>query len=251
MSLLDGAKGQTAVAIKVFADELDAGGREDRAVLLNLKEEDRLPRVRRTEFQKALETSSGTARERLRMACQAGGQALPVPTKKRHKVKSEWRTYTTLDKLQRYGFASGAAVAPTEAPPRLPLARRYGTGSKGESYPFWITNMSDGGNADEVRDRLGLAHVPAGEVLYRVGIRVDRQRSLHIPSAVDAGFSPPWRRPPNTHTEPWGLTRDLRNDFPAEAELLATPSDDDHKYAERIGLLHQSPPTDYLIRRIP
>lgn len=251
MSLLDGAKGTTAAAVKAFADELEAGGREDKAVLLNLKEEDRLPQARRAAFQKALETSTGTPREKLRAACSGGGQALPVPTKKRDAVKTEWRTCMTLDKLQRYGFASGAAVAPTEAPPRVPLSRRYGSGPKGESYPFWITNMTDRSNPDEVRDRLGLAHLPAGEMLYRVGVRVDEKRPLHIPSAMDAGFSPPWRRPPTTHAEPWGLTRDLRDDRPAEAELLATPSDDDEKHAQKIGLLRQSPPTDYLVKRIP
>lgn len=247
MSLLDGAKGATAAAVKAFADDLDAGGREDRAVLLNLREEDRLPKTRRAAFQKAIETTTGTAREKLGAACKGGGQALRVPAKKRNQIKTEWRTYMTFKKLLDRGFASGASVTPAGAPRRLPLSRPYDSGP----YPFWITNMKDRGNPDEVRDRLGLAHLPAGAVVYRVGVRVDEKRSLHIPSAIDAGFSPPWRKPPATHADPWGLTRDLRDDRPAEPELLATPSNDDERHAELIGTLRQSPPTDYLVKRIP
>ncbi|MBK9266418.1 MAG: hypothetical protein IPM54_42355 [Polyangiaceae bacterium] len=252
MSLVDGARGAVAAAVKTFVDELEAGGREDRAVLLNLREEDRLPKTRRAAFQKALAAATGTAPDKLREACKSGGRALRVLAKKRPKVQPEWRTYMTLDKLQRHGFVSGAAVDPSAAPPRLPLTRRWGSDGAGNEYPFWITTMTDGGDADEVRDRLGLAHLPAGEVLYRVAVHVDdKKRPLHVPSAIDAGFSPPWRRPPKSHSEPWGLTRDLRDDRPAEPELLATPNDADERSAHQVGLLRRSPPTDYLVKRIP
>lgn len=207
MSLLDGATGTAVAALKAFADELEAGGREERAVLLNLKEENRLPKKHRTAFQKAIEAAPGMAQQKLNAACKTGGQALPVPAKKRGQIQPEWRTFVTFGKLLSRGLASGAAVTPAGAPRRLPLNRKYGSGAGGESYPFWITNLKDSGDPDEVRDRLGLAHLPAGDALYRVGIRVDANRSVHIPSAIDAGFSPPWRRPPATHTEPWGLTR--------------------------------------------
>lgn len=250
MSLVDGAEPATAAAVALFVSELKAGSREDRAVLLNLREEDRVPGAVRVGFHASLAAVSGTCAERLGKACKGGSCALPVDGSERHKIAEPWSVYATLTKLQSSGYASDAAVDPSEAPPRVALKRPFGRASTGAEYPFWITTVQ-GGDADEVRDRLGLAHIPSGEVLYRVGVTVDASRPVHIPSALDAGYGPPWRRPPRKHAEPWGLTRDLRSDEPREPELLTRPSDTDPRSAEQIGLLGRSPSIDYLKVRVP
>ena len=74
-------------------------------------------------------------------------------------------------------------------------------------------------------------------------------RPLYIPTALDAGWYPAWRRPPPAHAEPWGMTRHLRSDAPSEPELLALPDDADSRLALYVGRVATAPPRDYLRAR--
>jgi len=251
MSLLDESIADHAAAVQRLRDELAAGSLQEKAALLNLREETRVPEDVRRAFHAALAVSTATtAIERFREACGIGLLSLDLGKPRPPAVRGTWSTCMTIDKLQRFGFVA-SAQSPGVAPPRrVTLSRRYGTSADGAEHPFWISTCASH-DANEVRDRLGLCLVLKGQHLYRleVSVEVDPERDLYRPSALDSEAQPAWRRPPPEHNEPWGMTRDLRTDAAAEPELLTKSHREDGLYAAFVGSTTESPSTAYLTAR--
>jgi len=251
MSLVDGVDPAVAGAVDEVVSFLKGGGRGEQAVLLNLEEEDRVPDGTRASFHARIAASAGKPpMGRFLDACWSHTCVLPVPDGDRGKIPAAWRTFVTLKKLQELKYASDAIVDAADAPPRLTFARTFKKESGGREIVIWITTTT-GRDADDVRDRLGLEFFAAGHVIYWIEVNIDATRPLHIPTALDAGNGPAWRRPPRSHKEPWGLTRDLRSDDPREPELLTYSSDSDEKGATNVGELMRNPSDAYLKKRIP
>ena len=120
----------------------------------------------------------------------------------------------------------------------------------GADRTFWITDTTHA-DADGIRDSLGLCWMPRGAEIYRVCIRLPRAptRPLFVPSALDAGFYPAWRRPSPAHPSGWGMTRHLESDLPSHPELLAMPDAADDLEAVHVGAVTTDPPTGYLRAR--
>jgi hypothetical protein len=245
MALLDGAAPGHLAGLQLLAQELDGGTPLERGVLLNLREEGRVPDATRGAFHAALLASTGSAVDRVGAACRVGPCCLPVGGA----VPSAWSSYSTLEKLVRRGFVPTPLVR-TRPPRRLPLSRPYNTDAAGGSRCFWITTAR-GADPDDLRDRLGLDTVAANEALYRLDLAVNAPRPAHVPTALDAAAKPPWRHPPPGHAEPWGMTRDLRDDRPAEPELLIHAAPGDPRFVSLVGEIARQPSDDYLKKRIP
>lgn len=251
MSLLKPAAPAHAPALKRLAATLRAGDEHDRAVELNLQEEDRVPDSRRRAFHAALAGSKRRAwKDRLKEAVPAAQRSLLVPTPRPGGVAGTWWHHVGLASLQKYKYVSLALHKGSRPPPRLRLARPMGRPENGADLPFWITSATSA-SAEDIRDRLGLCFIFRGEKLYRISIVVSASslRMLYIPTAVDAGFYPAWRRPEVSHTEPWGMTRHLQTDLASERELLALPDSADAQEAHLVGVIGSDPPRGYLRER--
>jgi hypothetical protein len=186
----------------------------------------------------------------MRDAAPVAQRALPVPAPRPAAVAGAWWHHVALESLQKYKYVSLALRGGTRPPPRLRLARPVGRPETGADLPFWITNAT-GAGADDIRDKLGLCFVPRGAQLYRIHIGVDAApgRPLYIPTALDAGSYPAWRRPGASHTDPWGMTRHLETDVASAPELLALPDPADELDAHHVGLVGTDPPRGYLRER--
>lgn len=247
-SLLDPTDSPWAEQVCALIDELAGGEPEARAVLVSFREEDRVGHLR-VRFHEEAVGAGGPARERVRAACGVGRCALEVPAARRGEVQGAWGTFTSLRKLRRFDYVAPVSTEPTEAPPRIALRRRYGTdAARPGEHPFWITSAA-GGDADDLRDRLGLTTVDARETLYRIEVAIHPSRPMFVPTALDSGGEPAWRQPPAGHHGPLGLTRDLRDDAPREPELLVHPDDADARVATQVGRLTRPPSREYLGRR--
>jgi hypothetical protein len=250
MSLLDGPDPAHAPAVKRLKARLRAGNEEARAVLLNLIEEDRVPHTARAAFHAALARATHRlARRRFQEATWASPMALPVPTPRPAAIQGTWWHHVTLASLQKFNYFT-LAVRPASPPPRLPLARPMGRAQNGANRSLWITTTT-GPNADDLRDRLGLGGMMRDDQLYRVrmGVGVAPLRPLYIPTALDAGWYPAWRRPAPSHAAPWGMTRHLQTDAPSEPELLTLPHMADAQEAGYVGRIGTDPPRGYLRAR--
>lgn len=252
MSLVDGAEPTCEAAVARLVADLMAGSPEDQAVLLNLREEDRVPDSRRAAFHSELVAVAVTKKavDRIWDAAQVAFLVLPVPSPRPPALGGTWRTYVTLRALQKYGYVRKVTRPRSPPPRRLRLERPIGRPEAGADLFFWVT-PKESADADELRDRLGLGHMADGEELYRIEIPMAASpaRPLHIPTALDSRANPRWRRPPSGHKEPWGLTRDLRTDDAAEPELLARPHAGDPLEARHVGRIRRVPSTGYLARR--
>ncbi len=251
MSLLDFPATAHAPAVNLFARRLRAGNEQDRALLLNLQEEDRVPNDKRTAFHAALAGSRRRAwNDRFKDAAPAAQRALPVPVPHPRGIAGTWWHHVKLKDLQRHKFVSLALQRVSRPPPRMPLVRRMGQPASGTDFSFWITSASSA-NANDIRDRLGLCATERGAQLYRISIGVSRAptRALFVPSVIDAGFYPAWRHPGASHTDPWGMTRHLETDAVSERELLALPDAADALEAHYVGLVSTDPPHGYLVAR--
>jgi hypothetical protein len=235
--------------MKRFAARLRAGSHAERAVLLNLQEEDRVPDRKKKAFHAALAGSKRRSWEaRFKEAAKAAPLALPVPAPRRASIAGAWCTHVGLTTLQKHKYLARSSTKGARPPLRLSLTRPIGRTKEGTDVLFWITNATSK-SADEIRDRLGLCFVKRGETLYRIGVDAARGRPLYIPTALDAGFYPAWRRPASAHTHPWGMTRHLATDAPSEPELLALPDAADDRQAHHVGLVRTDPPDGYLAAR--
>jgi hypothetical protein len=255
MSLLENPIPAHAPTVKRLRVRLRAGNAEARAVLLNLIEEDRVQDSHRAAFHAKLAGATQRyARERFKDAARAAPRPLPLAIPRPGAVRGHWWHHVTLKTLQRFQYLSRAVkIGPSRPPARLPLVRPIGRAASGGGLSLWITTKT-GSDADSLRDRLGLCFVKSGSHLYAVRIAMDAlpARPLYIPTALDAGWYPAWRRPPSGHAAPWGMTRHLRTDDPSEPELLALPEDTDGRLAQYVGRIATAPPRDYLrARRLP
>ncbi len=97
-------------------------------------------------------------------------------------------------------------------PPRLRLKRCAREGAP------WFFCAFDHGEAQEsldaltatkARSGLGLAHVPAGDFLYRTTVALRPLDHLRVPSLLDTGGEPPWRPVDAAEYPNFGWTRDL------------------------------------------
>lgn len=246
MSLLDAVDPAHAPALKRFAARLRAGGEEERAVLMNLQEEDRVPDGKRAAFQAKLSGSKRRAwKDRFADASQVALRTLSVGAAR---PTTMWWHHVTLAQLQRFQFVSFAMKA-SRPPRRLPLLRPVGRPARGMDRIFWITDATHP-SADDIRNHLGLCLIPRGEELYRVRIGASAAgRPLYVPSALDAGFYPAWRRPNPAHASGWGMTRHLETDACSQPELLAFPDAADERSANHVGPVQTDPPRGYLRAR--
>lgn len=204
MSLLAAPSTAHAPAVNLFAQQLGAGDASNRALLLNLQEEDRVPSGKRKAFHAALARSRHRdCKAQFKEAALAAQRALPVPVPHPRGIAGTWCHHVGLGDLKRYNYVSSALQRMVRPPPRIPLARRIGQREDGSVDVFWITNHT-GANADDIRNRLGLCMTVRGDHLCRINIGVDRvpNRPLFVPTAVDAGFYPAWRHPGPSHTHP-------------------------------------------------
>ncbi len=247
MSLLDAVDPAHAPPLKRFAATLRAGGAEDRAVLLNLQEEDRVPESRRRAFQAKLVASKKRSwKARFEEAAPEAILALPIPGAR---PSTSWWHHVTLKQLRKHKYIS-RSMKKAQSPQRLQLVRPMGRPAQGADRTFWITDTTHA-SADEIRNRLGLCLIKRGEDLYRVsiGAAATPPRPLYVPSALDAGFYPAWRRPSPAHPAGWGLTRHLATDACSQPELLAFPHAADDLRAHRVGPVLTAPPRGYLRAR--
>lgn len=247
MSLLRAVDPAHARALDNFARRLRGGTQEDRAILRNLQEEDRIPPPQRRAFQAALAASKRRSwAARFSDAVPKARLALAVPTPRPTPLAGPFWHHVPLRALQKYGYVSLAAMAKgSRAPRRVRLTKPIG-----HSTGFWITDATSG-NSDDIRNRLGLCFCARGEQLYRIGIRVGPvpSRPLYIPTAVDAGYYPAWQRTDVGHAHPWGLTRHLVTNVASEREILALPDAADSRWADLVGTVATDPPRDYLLVR--
>ncbi|XXT17447.1 hypothetical protein WME94_45190 [Sorangium sp. So ce429] len=253
MSLLDSPDPAHAAAVKRLRTRLRTGSTEARAVLLNLIEEDRVPSSERATFHTRLAGSTARrARDRLAEAARVAPRVLSVPSPRPPAIQDDWWHHVTLKQLQAYKYLS-RAVKRSRPPPRIALDRPIGETASGAGVSVWITKNT-GNDADDLRDRLGLCVMKSGNHLYRIRIAVRSapSRPLYIPTALDAGWYPAWRRPNSGHNAPWGMTRHLRTDAPSEPELLVLPDAADDREVRYVGEVRTAPPRDYLSnRRLP
>ncbi|KYF49834.1 hypothetical protein BE04_21375 [Sorangium cellulosum] len=213
-------------------------------------EEDRVPSSERSAFHARLTSStSRLARARLAEAARAAPRVLTVPSPRPPAIQGDWWHHVTLKALQGYKYLS-RAVKRSRPPPRVSLARPIGQSASGAGVSVWITR-STGADADDLRHRLGLCTIKSGNHLYRIRMAVSAapSRPLYIPTALDAGWYPAWRRPDAGHNAPWGLTRHLRTDAPSEPELLVLPDTADAREARYVGEVRTAPPRGYLAKR--
>lgn len=251
MPLLEPSTPAHAPALRRFAARLREGDEQDRSLLLNLAEEDRIPDDKRDAFHTALVNSRKRSwKHRFWEAAPAAERALPVPTPRPAEISGTWWHHVPLRALERFRYVSPALHGVSRPPPRLPLRRPIGRPETGPDRSFWITAATNA-SADEIRNRLGLCLIIRGEILYRIRIEIDRApaRPLYIPTAVDAGFYPAWRHPGSGHSGACGLTRHLTTDAASERELLALPDDADATVAQHVGRVDTAPPRDYLRAR--
>lgn len=252
MSLLSPTEPAHAAALKRFAATMRRGDDAARAVLQNLHEEDRLPHDACSLFQRALNCSRPRSWiAQFRSAARMSERRLAVASPRPSAIDGTWWTHITLEALQKYGYAS-KALKGAPPPRRLPLTRRIGTAADGAALTFWITDATSS-SADDIRDRLGLCYLVRDQQVYRVRIDLTAApaRPLYIPTALDAGFYPAWRRPAPDHTAPWGMTRHLGSGAPCERELLALPHDTDTPTCDYVGAITTDPPTDHYRARRP
>ena len=238
-------------ALRRFAARLRTGDPHDRALLLNLQEEDRIPDDKRRAFQEALVSSRKRSwKQRFWEAAPIAERALPVPTPRPSEIAGPWWNHVALGALEKYRYVSPALHRVSRPPRRLPLARPISRPEKGSDRSFWITPTTSP-SADDIRDRLGLCLIVRGDILYRIRIEIDAvpDRLLYVPTAIDAGFYPAWRHPGANHTTICGMTRHLGTDVTCERELLALPDDSDALAAEHIGKVGTDPPGGYLRAR--
>ncbi|WP_437677910.1 hypothetical protein [Sorangium sp. So ce131] len=250
MSLLDSPDPAHASAVKRLRARLRAGNPEARAVLLNLIEEDRVLSGDRAAFHAGLAGSTRRlAKDRFKEAARVAPRTLSVPSPRPPAIKDDWWHHVTLKALRDYGYVS-LAIKRSRPPPRIPLARPIGQSAGGAGVSVWVTS-STAPDADDLRDRLGLCTVKSGNHFYRIRIAVRSApgRPLYIPTALDAGWYPAWRRPGPGHTDPWGMTRHLRTDAPSEPELLVLPDAADAREARYLGEIRTTPPRGYLRKR--
>src|SRR5215213_10068634 len=105
MSLLDRVESACVTAVKKLVADLSAGTRQDQAVLLNLREEDRVPESAMSAFHLELTIASGpSATNWLCSAAKVAQFLLPVPTPLPRAIRKSWWTYVTLETLQHYGY---------------------------------------------------------------------------------------------------------------------------------------------------
>lgn len=238
-------------ALQRFAATLSAGDEHDRALLLNLKEEDRIPDATCKAFHEALVNSRKRSwKQRFSEAAHVAERALTVPMPRPPEIRGTWWHHVSLGSLERYNYVSHALHRVSRPPRRLPLARPIGRPEKGPDRSFWITAATSP-RADDIRNRLGLCLVVRGDVLYRIGIEIDGApaRVLYIPTAIDAGFYMAWRHPGVGHKATCGMTRHLETDATCEPELLALPDHTDAREAQHIGTIATDPPREYLRAR--
>jgi hypothetical protein len=168
MSLLDAVDPAHTPALKRFEARLGAGSEEERAVLLNLQEEDRVPDSKRAAFQAKLVSSRRrTWTRRFQEAAPVTERALPIGAAR---PTGAWWHHVTLGALQKYGYVS-LALKGSRPPRRLPLVRPMGRPAHGSDRTFWITDTTHP-RADDVRDHLGRCFVMRGAELYRIRIGV-------------------------------------------------------------------------------
>jgi len=236
--------------LKRFAVALSKSDYQAKALLPNLKEEDRLPADKCAAFHAALIRSRQRRwKDRFMEAVPAAQRAVQVPTPRPGCIVGTWWHHVPLGALEKYNYVSLALHRSSRPPPRLRLLRRIGRPEAGSDRTFWITDAS-GSDADDTRDRLGLCFILRGQHLYRIEVGLAApHRALFIPTAIDAAFYPAWRRPGAEHTEECGMTRHLGTDVAAERELLALPDDADALQAEYVGPIKTDPPREYLRAR--
>jgi hypothetical protein len=251
MSLLEALDPAHAPALTQLAADLLAGSPADRAVLLNLREEDRVPEDIGRAFQEKLVLSTKpSAVERVKDACTAGHRALRVPAARRAEVTGAWCVYQKLDALLLYRYVDETGIDRRTPPPRVALERPFGRPATGDDRHYWTTTAA-GADATVLRDRLGLLHYARGSQLFRIGVEVDADpaRPLFTPTALDSEAHPAWRCPPPGDPGPWGWTRHLQDDTAAERELLARPHVGDPREATYVGQVATPPPSGYLAQR--
>jgi len=146
MSLLDDPAPAHAPAVKLFSAHLRTGDEDERAVLLNLQEEDRVPDSRRTAFHAALAGSKRRSwNDRFHKdAAPAAQRALPVPSPRPPTLVGAWWSHITFAGLQKYRYVSLTVHKGSRPPRRLPLARPLGRPEKGADLAFWITKGDRG-----------------------------------------------------------------------------------------------------------
>lgn len=246
MSLIRAIDPTHQQALDALAETLREGGARDGAVLLNLQEEDRVPPAQVAAFQHAIADGDG-ARSAIDPACSALARCLPT------REDVAWSHHVTLNALVRHGYARPIALDAAQAPPRVRLSRPCGTDAQGRPRALWVTTTRTA-DATATRDRLGLGHVEAAEVLYRIEVPM-RDEPAFIPTALDAGTYPAWRRPPAATQDPWGLTRHLATDAPTDPELVvvreAAAATRPPEVARHLGAVTTSPSTGYLAHRTP
>lgn len=250
LSLLKPSEPAHATPLKRFAACMRRKGDEERAVLQNLREEDRVPGDACAEFQRALSLSLGRLWvDRFKATSGVGARKLPVAVPRPTAITGTWWTHVPFSKLVQYRYVK-TGLKGSIPPPKVRLERLFGRPEQAPDMSLWITNMT-GDDADDIRNRLGLGHVMRGEWLFRIQVEltVSPTRPLFIPTALDAGYFPAWRRPPANHTEPWGMTRHLKTGKPCERELLALPDDNDASEGSCIGKVDTQPPKGHLRAR--
>jgi hypothetical protein len=251
MTLLRKTAGPTSPDVDSLVDALQTSHAEDQAALKNLQDETRLPEAIVDAFFEVLcNCLAALPRDKaIDQACRQFTRQLPRP---RTSVDEPWETMVSLDALKRHGFYPDDENpgTTTPAPRQFRMARRLGTTITGDQLSLWATRPVSG-TADEVRDRLGLFRVgTAGTTIYRVRLQVTTTRDAWIPTALDAGTYPAWRRPPTHHTAPWGMTRHLQTDEPTEPEILLLADTEDSLLADLVGTTTTAPPNDFLSIRL-
>lgn len=235
------------------------GGNQTKlAHLSNLDREDRIPRV--ADFKNGIaarwtaagaheDPSADTALqdgvEELKPLASGWLGLLPVAGVATTRIPR--RTYTHVSSEHVARFRSRTPIDPDRPPATADLAplnwRRLPNGDLELASRFiWVSWPPVAGplprDPTRLKQELGLDHYATGQCVYRCRVDVNAaNETCYIPTCLDARLYEAWARPPDGHTEPWGLTRDLCTGEPRWPEVLV-------EAAPRRDLR----PTGYLVR---
>lgn len=274
VSLLDRAPKTSQeghVKAKDILDKLEEGDDYDNAILLNLKEEARVDKKSGERFWNTLTDEWDRKRSAEENFRQAMKNANPSLSNLGKTAKDDDRLKSPLLRVVEKNRMGDQLSVPRDERARdgknsdvIYLQEPYGrpAGSVFATSKAAVERLIATGDADGLRDTLGLEHIKAETILAAIEINWTTERSVLIPLALDNSCLPPFRVP-NDSNLGYGMTRHLETDEEAVPEVLVeTPIKFSNRRAGKpvsatdtdgrvctIGTTHKAASREYLKKR--